>query len=135
MKTNQFDITKLPTVFRGCQWSDGWEFDAPAVVYFPAKYKRYGFGGNSSAIDEIVEEITDSIEDGDEPDDGGLAEECEWRGWGRRFNKRTTAQHVQITVEWLLGSDGRITATVIAREERNEPFARVPAAEKKGGAG
>lgn len=34
-------VGHLPTEFRGCQWNDGWEFDAPAVIYYPRQYGRW----------------------------------------------------------------------------------------------
>jgi hypothetical protein len=94
-----------PTEFRGCMWDDGWEFDAPCVVYYPARYATAGIGGNNGQIDSLVEDICCDIMDGRPHDDGGLAHECEWRGWSRRgFARRKRAEHVVITVRW--GDDG-----------------------------
>jgi hypothetical protein len=86
-------------------WDDGWEFDAPCVVYYPARYATAGIGGNNGQIDSLVEDICCDIMDGRPHDDGGLAHECEWRGWSRRgFARRKRAEHVVITVRW--GDDG-----------------------------
>ena len=73
----------LPTQFFGCLWNDHWEYDAPSVVYRPWKFRRYGYGGNSGAIDELVESICTDIELGREPRDEDLKENAsggdEWR--------------------------------------------------------
>lgn len=98
----QAGFPALPSEFRGCMWDDGWEFDAPCVVYYPARYARVGFGGNSFAIDSLVENICVDIMDGRPHDDGGIDSECEWRGWGRRgFGRRKRAWHVVIKVWWM----------------------------------
>ena len=101
------DITKLPTVFKGCMWNEHWEFDAPAVVYCPSKYRRYGYGGNDGAIDELVEDICSDLADGQALNDGGLVKECEWRGWGiNGFARRRNATHITYAVRWWEDADG-----------------------------
>lgn len=107
----------FPTEFRGCQWNDHWEFDAPAAIYYPRKYMRVGQGGNTGCIDEMVEGICFDIGDGNPHNDGGLDRECEWRGWSKRgFARRRAARHVVIKVRWE--HDGKYwNAAVISREE------------------
>jgi hypothetical protein len=101
------DWTKLPTEFRGCQWNDGWEFDAPAVIYYPPKFARFGIGGNTGEIDHMVEDSCMDTALGFEHNDGGLDQECEWRHWGRYgFARRKNARHVVIKVRWLPGKPG-----------------------------
>ena len=99
-------VGHLPTEFRGCQWNDGWEFDAPCVVYYPRKYLRYGYGGNTGAIHDLVEDICMDIAAGNEMHDGGLADEIAWRGWGKRFERRREAWHVVYRVRWFLDNGG-----------------------------
>ena len=77
-------LVGLPVEFRGCMWNDGWEFDAPSVIYYPSKFVRYGDGGNSGVLDRLVEDICFDLAEGNPTNDAGLAEECEWRGWGKR---------------------------------------------------
>ncbi len=97
-------VGHLPTEFRGCQWDDGWEFDAPAVIYYPRQYRRYGYGGNTGAIDDLVDEICTDLATEQKPCDGGLAQECGWRGWGQRFDRRRDARHVVYRVRWWVES-------------------------------
>lgn len=117
---------KLPTEFRGCTWDDGWEFDGPCIIYYPGRYARYGDGGNSGALDNMVEEICFGIEEGDDPDDGGLEGECEWRGWSRRgFARRRKAEHVVFTVKWH-EEDGMMVGDIIDRRASIGPPAKEP---------
>jgi hypothetical protein len=126
--SDELRICDLPSEFRGCQWDDGWEFDAPAVIYFPRKYRRYGYGGNTGAIDYLVEEICMDLANGRKPCDGGLALECGWRGWGARFDRRRDAWHVVYRVRWFL-EDGEV------QWEVTKPTAAYRLCNKKGGAG
>lgn len=103
MKT---DISTLPTEFRGCQWNDHWEFEAPCVVYFPARFAAFTSAGNTGGIDSIVDDICTNLSLGWEHNDGGLATECKWRGWGKRFDRRRDARHVVITGHWVNDSQG-----------------------------
>ncbi len=114
----------LPSEFRGCQWNDGWEFDAPAVLYYPPQFKRYGFGGNSSVIDSLVEDVCFALCQSKKPTDGGLAHECNWRGWGPRFDRRKNARHVIIQIEWIEDKDGSLAWIEKRRVERYglDPF-------------
>lgn len=102
----KIDITTFPTEFRGCQWDDGWEFEAPCVVYFPSKYAAFKSDGNTGGIDCLVEDICMNLSLGREHNDGGLADECEWRGWGKRFDRRRDARHVVIKGRWGLSKEG-----------------------------
>lgn len=106
-------MSERPTEFRGCIWDDGWEFDAPCVVYYPSPYARFGIGNNNSRIDRLVEDICYDIARGRPHTDEGLGGECAWRGWGRRgFARRKTAEHVVIKVRW--DDDG--WAEIISRD-------------------
>ena len=107
----------FPKEFRGCMWNDGWEFDAPSVIYYPKKYARYGDGGNSSVLDRLIEDIACDLEDGKKPSDGGLAHECAWRGWGKRFNRRKDAWHVVFKIRWFRDKDGYLSYEVKSRKE------------------
>jgi hypothetical protein len=114
--SERINIKHLPTEFRGCQWDDHWEFDAPAIIYYPRKFRRYGFGGNTSAIDDVLEEICDALAIAYDISDGGLDEECEFRGWGSRFDRRRNANHVLYRVRWYM-ENGDIKWEVTDRVE------------------
>jgi len=109
-------VRHLPTEFRGCQWNAGWEFDAPCVIYYPHRFRRYGYGGNTGAIDELVEDICMDLATGQKHCDGGLAQECGWRGWGPRFDRRRDAWHVVYRVRWWVES-GEVQWEVAKRTE------------------
>jgi hypothetical protein len=96
-------IANFPTEFRGCTWNDGWEFGNPAVIYYPKQYRCYG----ETNLDQVVEDICISLAIGQKLSDGGLAKECEWRGWGPRFDRRRDAWHVLYKVRWFV-KDGEI---------------------------
>ena len=115
------DLSTLPTEFRGCTWDDGWEFDAPCVIYYPSRYACAGEGNNSGGLDYMVEDICNAIGEGEDHDDGGLDGECEWRGWSRRgFARRRRATHVVFTVQWSM-EDGRPAGDIVARTESFGP--------------
>jgi len=109
-------VGHLPTEFRGCQWNDGLDFDAPCVVYYPRRFRRYGYGGNTGAIDDMVDEICYALACENKPTDGGLAQECAWRGWGPRFDRRRDARHVVYRVRWWVES-GVVKWEVTKRRE------------------
>ena len=114
----------LPTEFRGCQWDAGWEYDAPAVVYYPGRYRRYDYGSNPECIDDMVAWICDAIIDGPAPTDGGLAEECKDHGLGPRFDRRRNAWHVVIRVRWFWNEYGSLEFERISRRETWGPPSR-----------
>ena len=116
MKTTQLSLDSLPTEFRACQWDDHWEFDAPHAVYYPAKYRRVGYGNNTFCIDHDVEDICERIAMGEPPKDGGLEHECAWRGWSKRFGRRRNAWHVVYTVRWFI-EDGELAWEITDRRE------------------
>lgn len=99
-------------MFRGCMWDDGWEFDAPIVVYTPAK--RIGEGGSicRNSILGVIEDVCiDACVDGEfksewSPDD---RREFEWRGWSPAgFARRKRAVHVAIEVEFYTDEQGNM---------------------------
>lgn len=100
------DISKFPTEFRGCMWNDGWEFEAPCVIYYPAKYAAFKSACNTGGIEELVEDICMNLSLGWDHNDHGLSGEREWRGWGKRFSRRRNAWHVTIKIRWELGEEG-----------------------------
>ena len=119
----------LPTVFKGVFWDDGWEFDAPAVVYFPVKCYSPN-GSNSEEIDQLVENICLLICEGatvnpkSEWNDRAL-QEFAWRRWSLRgFAKRKKAWHVTIRVKWSRRSDGELSFKITKRTETWGPHER-----------
>lgn len=116
-------MSELPTEFRGCFWEEpGWEFSGPGVIYYPPRFRRYAEGGNSGALDDAVEDIAFGIGEGDEPDDGGLEDECERMGWSLRgFARRKRAWHVVFRVTWMTDEDGRPMLDDVQRTETYGP--------------
>lgn len=90
-------------VFRGCMFDDGWEFDAPCILYSP--FKRSGIGGNIGHIEDMVEDICNDLADGRSVPRGwseGDLKEFRWRGWSPRgFARRRQAWHREIVVEFI----------------------------------
>lgn len=106
--------------FLGCMWDAGWEFDAPCVIYSPVK--RYGFGGNSSRIGEMVDDVCLNLADGVAVESGWdrhALREFKWRRWSRRgFARRRNAWHVEIVVEFLRDPEGMVHWRVVSKRER-----------------
>lgn len=103
------DLNEIfPTEFRGCMWDDHWEFDAPCVIYTPKKFRRFGIGGSGGYLETMIEDVCIDLAIGQKPTDGGLKRECEWRGWGPRFDRRRDAWHVVIKVHWYRDRHGEI---------------------------
>lgn len=104
------EFAKYPTEFRGCTWDDGWEFDAPCVLYSPIK--RYGIGNNSGYLENMVEDYCIDLALGDTPRRGLTASEKKefaWRGWSERgMRHRKRAWHRVITVRWYRDSYGEL---------------------------
>ena len=93
-----------PTEFRGCIWDEGWEFDAPCVLYYPWFWRRFGIGSNNERIDSLVEDAcwdyTHKDGQARSSKQRDLEREMRWRGWGSRFDRRRRAEHVVIRVKW-----------------------------------
>lgn len=110
---------KLPAVFRGVFWDDGWEFDAPCVMYEPCQ--RYSYGGNSGEFDSMVERECIAIAIGDAPKtkfSQGELKEFKWRGWSvQGFKRRKAAWHIEIAVRWRHEGDEIEFAIVNRREQ------------------
>lgn len=99
-------------IFKGCWFPDGWEFDAPAVIYSPVK--RYGFGGNAGAIESLVGDVCMALalDKSDFPSvrkgwrDSEL-KEFAWRGWDRNgFARRKKATHHTFRVTFTKDKNG-----------------------------
>lgn len=120
--------TKLPREFFGCIWDAHWEYDAPCVIYSPVQ--RYGFGGNSGHLQDMVEsyciDLAIAIDEGQPLPPTKLGkgdkEEFAWRGWSmRNMRRRKNAHHVRIKVRWF--KEGNETAFEITSvKERFGPF-------------
>lgn len=120
----------LPTVIRGCMFDDGWEFDAPCILYYP--FFKYGEGGNTGGLDELVESVCIDFAIADEtPNYEDLAEEleseCDWRGWGLKgFARRKNASHVEFHLRWFRKKNGELMFEITNRIERQGPFTGKP---------
>ena len=98
-------VPKLPTEFRACSWSAGWEFERPLVVYFPKCYSCFRSVGSIGEADRVIEDICMDISMGLPHNDGGLSQEQEFRGWGDRFDRREDADHVIFKGHWTRNKD------------------------------
>lgn len=108
-ESKKIDLSTLPREFRACCWDDGWEFEMPLVVYFPKKYRRLASVGSTGCADQVVEDICIDISLGLKPNDGGLVDDCEWRGWSLDgFAKRKNAWHTVIKGNWIQDEDGEL---------------------------
>jgi len=113
------EIERLPTVFRGCMFDDGWEFDAPCILYFP--YRRYGIGSNTFKLDEMIYDLCFDIAE-EIPIRKGFGkytlEEFLSRGWSPRgFAKRLRAWHVVFEVRWYRDDYGHLCVEIVDRRE------------------
>lgn len=96
--------------FRGCVWDDGWEFDAPGVLYSPVCRYSSDIGSLcAEAIEMMVEDVCiDLVVDGEVR--RGWSEydlkEFHWRGWNPdRFRLRKRAKHGIVRVQFLTDGD------------------------------
>lgn len=113
----------LPTIFRGVMWDAHWEFDAPCVLYTP--FFRYGFGGNSYHLDEMVENVCIDLSMGAEPhkdfSDSEL-KEFKWRGWSPHNFANRIGWHREIIVEWSHIDGDQLDFGIVSRREQWGPF-------------
>lgn len=124
------DKNNFPTEFRGCLFEAEWHCKIPCVIYYPRAFQRLGFGSNSRGVDRLIEEICLDLIAGEPIHDGGLKEECEWRGWSiRGFSRRKNAVHIQYILQWYpvdreVGDDGEWDYEIIKRQETQGPLLR-----------
>ncbi len=112
------DISQFPTEFRGCTWEAGWEFDCPAVVYYPKHLMAFEAVGSHGNIDSLVESICSDLSIDFKHNDGGLADEAKWRGWSMKgFARRKNATHVVIRIRWYLDDEGEPAWTEVSRKQ------------------
>lgn len=100
MKAKAGDVIE----FQGCAWEDGWEFDAPCVVYSPLK--RYGCGGSIPwSVYQLIEDVCIDLVCGEDVREGWHAsdlKEFDWRGWDKDgFANRKSACHLRVTMEFF----------------------------------
>jgi hypothetical protein len=120
MKVKDGDIL----VFRGVCWDDGWEFDAPLVIYEPIP--RICETGSISPV-AIVDKVNDICLDLCLGDDlptqwsEGTKKELKWRGWSPRgFKRRGNGCHAEVVVKFTMDIDyypPEMCADVIAAAE------------------
>ena len=89
--------------FRGCTFDADWEFDKPAILYYPVQ--KYGF----NSIEHLVENVCiDLLVYGYTEDKFGQSdlEEFQWRGWNPKgFAKRKNAVHKVVKVEFYIDNN------------------------------
>lgn len=95
--------------FRGVVWNEGWDFDAPVIIYEPVCSYRSDGSICEAAIEQAVEDICIKLVLGDDvrtewsPQD---MKEFTWRGWNpNRFSKRKRAVHASFVVTFFDGHD------------------------------
>lgn len=120
--------TVLPTVIRGCFWDEGWEFDAPCIIYSP--FFKYGHGGNCGHLYDMVEDVCidlaicsdDAVADFEEMREE-LERECQWRRWSMKgFKSRKNAMHIEFRVRWFFKKNGELDFEVTDQIENDGPF-------------
>lgn len=119
------NFTVMPgdvVTFQGCTWDDHWEFDAPCVIYTPVH--RYGFGGNSGKIGQMIENVCIDLclaapLDGVQRQFGDATlREFQWRGWSPRgFKHRLCAWHIEQIVEFFRDPDGELASRIVSERE------------------
>lgn len=98
-------------IFKGCCWDEGWDFDAPLIIYSP--FKRYCFTGSlcEAAIEAKVEDLCIDLVLGlpyGKKWSDDTIEEFKWRGWSTRFNRRKKAIHHSVKVDFFLNKDNEL---------------------------
>lgn len=107
--------------FRGCMWDDHWEFDAPCVLYTPVK--RYGYGGNSGKIGQMIEDVCIDLSLSRSysvaiPFGPGSLREFGWRRWSPRgFHLRLLAWHGEQVVRFFLDDEGVLISDIVSECE------------------
>lgn len=113
-------MDNLPTKFRGVIFDDGWEFDVPCVIYSPVE--RYGIGGNSGHIENMVEDYCIDLCLGNKPRNKLSVferKEFRWRGWNMRgMCKRKKAVHVLVMVKWSKNARGELEFEMVGTEKQ-----------------
>ncbi len=128
--------------FRGCCWSDGWEFDAPLIIYEPVG--RYHFTGSicpSAIADKIEDLCIDLCEDASISMDFDASDlkEFKWRGWAvKGFAARKAVCRAEVTMKFYQEDDelafDMIAAASVDRQGKLTPiFDGVPTTTGEGG--
>lgn len=130
-KVNAGDVL----IFKGVIWNDGWEFDAPMIIYSPVC--DYSEDGSivESAIESRVEEICMDLCD---PEDERFTpssiwgpadlKDFEWRGWSTKGFKRRKGVHAHFEVRFFTDPDPD-APTPLAFEMKQIP---IPESKPKG---
>jgi len=96
--------------FRGCVWNDGWEFDAPLIIYSPVERFFDSHWISQAAIERKVEDICiDLCIDGEIRDRFSKSDlkEFTWRGWSvPGFRRRKSAVHGTVKVKLVYDEHG-----------------------------
>lgn len=126
VKVNEFG-NELPTVIRGCWWDDGWEFDGPAVIYYP--FFKYSDGGNAGEVYQMLEDVCIDLSytdvDFNEMRED-LKSECEWRKWSLYgFKHRKNATHCEYGLRWFYDDENELQFEVVSEKEQEGPFKKV----------
>ena len=108
---------RLPTLFLGFGFDDGWEFDRPYIIYSPCLL--YGEGGNSGKLYSMVESHCIDISAGDF-DPTILARNFDtdtaWRNWDIKQLQKENEIH-SFSVEWGLDEDYSLTFEITPNQD------------------
>lgn len=103
--------------FKGCVWDDGWEFEAPMVIYEPIC--RFGDSGSicEESIYELVENVCIDLVCEGEVRKGFSdceLEDFKWRGWNpKRFKYRKSAVHGEFKIRFFKEKNGKMMFEII----------------------
>lgn len=100
MKSEYFNLPQKGTRvrFRGVTWNDGWEFDAPCVIYKPILRIFHVGGSAKEEIERCIETICIDLCVLDKCLKMSSFEQREfkWRGWSiKNLSRRKNAVHAQ----------------------------------------
>lgn len=113
--------------FEGCVWNDGWEFDAPLIIYAPVRRYCIATTVSRHAIWAQVEDL--AIDLCVEP--GGIRrdffeddlKEFAARGWSPRgFRRRKSAIHAFFDLRFFDDEDEGLSFDVLLGEFDEAPF-------------
>ena len=110
--------------FKGCVWDDGWEFDAPLILYSPVE--RYDHVGSicPESLESIVEDVCIDLCIKGFVKEKFIAsdlDEFRWRSWSPKgFSRRRRAVHGTIKVKFTLDGHGERSFEYTSRPKRLE---------------
>lgn len=105
---------------RGVMFDDGWDFDAPIVLY--SGFLALSDGGSicrESIYHAVESSCLDWVMDGNIPNQWSdlQTKEIRWRGWSERgFRRRKNAVHAEFKVKLIHEDDGTRNFEILSME-------------------